>query len=204
MFCERQWGLIHIEQLWEENRLTAEGRVLHEKAHQAGSEGRPGMRIARGLRLRSLRLGLAGQADVVEFHREAGGASVPGLDGLWRAHPVEYKRGRPKRDSCDEVQLCAQALCLEEMFGCAVREGALYYGEPRRRDVVELGARLRSQVEALARKMHELHHAGRTPVAVYQPKCRSCSLVLPCMPRVIAKPRRVADYLAEALKGGED
>lgn len=201
MFCERQWGLIHIEQMWEENRLTAEGRVMHEKAHQAGSEGRPGVRIARGLRLRSLQLGLVGRADVVEFHRDAEGRPAPGLEGLWRAYPVEYKRGRPKRDACDEVQLCAQAMCLEEMFGCEVREGALYYGQPRRRDRVELEKELRTQVETLARRMHELYASGRTPAAVYEAKCRSCSLLELCMPKALEKAPRVARYLATALDG---
>ena len=110
MFCERQWGLIHIEQIWEENRLTAEGRVLHERAHQAGSESRPKIRTSRGLRLHSLRLGLVGQADVVEFHPSIDGVVLPELEGLWRPFPVEYKRGRPKKNACDEVQLCAQAL----------------------------------------------------------------------------------------------
>src|SRR5216683_5044670 len=101
-FCERQWGLIHIEQIWAENRLTAEGRVLHDRAHEAGSETRPGLRIARGLRVRSLRLGLSGEADVVEFRAAPDGAALPGEDGFWRPFPVEYKRGRPKRDHCDE------------------------------------------------------------------------------------------------------
>src|ERR1039458_1818468 len=101
VFCERQWRLIHIEQVWAENRLTAEGRVLHDRAHEAGSESRPGLRIARGLRLRSLRLGISGQADVVEFRAAPNGVALPGEDGFWRALPVEYKRGRSKRDHCD-------------------------------------------------------------------------------------------------------
>jgi len=112
VFCERQWALIHIEQMWSENRLTAEGRALHDRAHDAGSESRPGLRIARGLRLRSLRLGLSGQADVVEFRAAPSGVSLPAENGLWQPFPVEYKRGRPKPDHCDHVQLCAQALCL--------------------------------------------------------------------------------------------
>src|ERR1039457_2553385 len=125
VFCERQWALIHIEQVWAENRLTAQGRGLDERAAEGGGESRPGLRVARGLRLRSLRLGLAGQADVVEFHAAAEGVRMAGEEGWWRPFPVEYKRGRPKPDRCDEVQLCAQGLCLEEMFEAPVAAGAL-------------------------------------------------------------------------------
>jgi CRISPR-associated exonuclease Cas4 len=204
MFCERQWGLIHIEQMWEENRLTAEGRVLHERAHQAGSESRPKVRTSRGLRLHSLRLGLVGQADVVEFHPFTDGVVLPELEGLWRPFPVEYKRGRPKKNACDEVQLCAQALCLEEMFGREISEGALYYGEPRRRTQVVFDGKLRARTEALAGRMHELYRAGTTPLAAYEPKCDGCSLIARCLPRLLAKPPGVARYLARALAVGED
>jgi CRISPR-associated exonuclease Cas4 len=207
MFCERQWGLIHIEMAWSENRLTAEGRVLHEKAHDAGVENRPGIRITRGLRLRSLRLGLSGQADVVEFQRSVpGGAGValPDAVGLWRPFPVEYKRGRPKRDACDEAQLCAQALCMEEMFGGVIPSGALYYGERRRREEVAFGPSLRDETEKLAARMHLLYRARRTPLAEYGPKCGSCSLLAQCMPRLLAKPPAVGRYLARALELGDD
>jgi len=204
MFCERQWGLIHIEQAWDENCLTAEGRVLHDRVHEAGAESRPGVRTARGLRLRSLRLGLVGQADVVEFHQSEDGVALPDLEGLWRPFPVEYKRGRPKRDACDEVQLCAQALCLEEMFGGEIRAGALYYGQPRRRKDVAFGGALRARTETLARRMHELYRSGTTPPAVYEPKCDSCSLIARCLPRLLAKPPGVARYLARALAVGEE
>ncbi len=204
MFCERQWGLIHIEQIWEENRLTAEGRVLHERAHKAGSESRPSARTSRGLRLHSLRLGLVGQADVVEFHPSADGVVLPELEGLWRPFPVEYKRGRPKRNACDEVQLCAQALCLEEMFGREISEGALYYGEPRRRRQVAFSSNLRARTEALAGRMHELYRVGTTPIAAYEPKCDGCSLIARCLPRLLAKPPGVARYLARALAVNED
>ncbi len=204
MFCERQWGLIHIEQIWEENRLTAEGRVLHERAHEPGAENRPNIRTSRGLRLHSLRLGLVGQADIVEFHRSAEGVALPEVEGLWRPFPVEYKRGKPKRDACDAVQLCAQSLCLEEMFSCAISEGALYYGEPRRRTPVVFDGKLRARTEALAARMHELSGAGTTPLAAYEPKCDGCSLIARCLPRLLAKPPGVARYLARALAVGED
>jgi CRISPR-associated exonuclease Cas4 len=204
MFCARQWGLIHIEQIWEENRLTAEGRVLHERTHQPGSENRPGLRTARGLRLHSLRLGLAGQADVVEFHRAEIGIALPDTDGFWRPFPVEYKRGRPKRDACDEVQLCAQALCLEEMFACHIGDGSLYYGESRRRHPVAFSAALRGRTETLAARMHEIYQTGATPLAPYEPKCEGCSLIARCMPRLLAKPPSVSSYLARALLSGGD
>jgi CRISPR-associated exonuclease Cas4 len=204
MFCERQWGLIQIEQQWEENRLTAEGRVLHVRAHDGAAENRAAIRTARGLRLRSLRLGLAGQTDVVEFHRSGNGVVLPGLDGLWRPFPVEYKRGKPKRDACDEVQLCAQALCLEEMFGAQIQTGALYYGEPRRRIEISFRDELRRATEALAKRMHDLYRGGKTPLPVYESKCDSCSLIGCCMPRLLAKGPAVARYLAHTLAAAEE
>ena len=203
-FCERQWGLIHIEQQWEENRLTAEGRVLHERVHDGGSEGRPGVVIARGLHLCSLRLGLTGQADVVEFQEVEAGAGgamqLPERAGWWRPFPVEYKRGKPKADSCDEVQLCAQAMCLEETFGVEIARGALFYGTSRRRTEVRFDGELRRRTEELARRMHELYAAGVTPSAVYAKKCDRCSLYGRCLPRAISKRASVKRYLARALR----
>jgi CRISPR-associated exonuclease Cas4 len=204
LFCERQWALIHIEQIWEENRLTAEGRLLHERAHQSGSESRSNVRTSRRLRLCSFRLGLIGQADIVEFHRVGNGITLPDVEGLWRPFPVEYKRGKPKRDACDAVQLCAQALCLEERSGCEILEGALYYGEPRRRHRVVFNSQLRAQTEALAARMHELYRARTTPLAAYDAKCERCSLMARCLPRLLTKPPRVARYLARALTFPEE
>jgi CRISPR-associated exonuclease Cas4 len=197
-FCERQWGLIHIEQQWEENRLTAEGRILHERVHEAGTEARPGVVIARGLHLRSLRLGLTGQADVVEFHRSETGVELPDREGCWHPFPVEYKRGRPKADSCDDVQLCAQTLCLEEMFGTVIESGALFYGTNRRRTAVRFYAALRERTEKLARRMHQLYSAGVTPPAVYAKKCENCSLYNRCLPRTASRRVTVERYLASA------
>lgn len=201
LFCERQWALIHIEQIWAENRLTAEGRELHDRAHEAGSESRPGIRIARGLRLRSLRLGIVGEADVVEFRAAATGAELPGETGLWQAFPVEYKRGKPKRDDCDRVQLCGQALCLEEMFAATVPDGALYYGTPRRRQDVAFSAALRSETESLAARMQELYRDRVTPRASYGLKCEKCSLLTSCMPKTLGSGRAVERYLARAIAG---
>lgn len=207
LFCERQWGLIHIEQQWEENRLTAEGRLLHDRVHDAGTETRVDLVTARGLALRSLRLGLSGQADAVEFHRvPAGppqGAPLDGRQGWWRPFPVEYKRGRPKADACDEVQLCAQAICLEEMLGVEIPSGALFYGAERRRKAIEFSGSLRAQTEELARRMHQLYAARATPPAVYSKKCERCSLIGRCLPAAVSKRDAVKRYLARALRDEE-
>jgi CRISPR-associated exonuclease Cas4 len=185
-FCERQWGLIHLEQQWNENRLTAEGRLMHENADTETTEIRDGVRTCRGLRIRSLRLGIAGRADVVEF----------GPDG---PRPVEYKRGKPKADDIDEVQLCAQALCLEEMLGVSIAEGSLFYGEPRRRTAVVFDAALRDRVERLIERLHELMRAGVTPGPVYAKKCKSCSLLQVCEPKSTGG-KSAKDYLRRALR----
>ncbi len=208
LFCERQWALIHIEQQWEDNRLTQEGRVLHDRAHQGGTETRPDVVIARGLRVRSLRLGIAGEMDVCEFHRtdEADGVAMrlAEREGWWFPFPVEYKRGRPKKGACDEVQLCAQAICLEEMFGTSVRSGALFYGENRRRTSVAFNPALRGQTEWLAERMHKLFNSGVTPAAVFAPKCENCSLKLRCMPALGRKQAGVAGYISNALRRRQD
>ena len=202
-FCERQWGLIHIEQQWEENRLTTEGRILHERVHEAATEARPGVVIARGLYLQSLRLGLTGQADVVEFHGSEAGVELPGRKGRWRPYPIEYKRGRPKTNSSDEVQLCAQTLCLEEMFSTVIESGALFYGMNRRRTEVRFDAVLRKRTEELSGRMHQLYSTGVTPAAVYAKKCENCSLCNRCLPRTASKRATVERYMASALKDVE-
>jgi len=231
-FCERQWALIHLERLWAENPLTVEGHHLRDRTHQPDTESRGDLRIARGLRLRSLRLGLSGIADVVEFQRMVGngpechserseescsdpqtqarflaalgmtkaGVSLPGVRGLWQPFPVEYKRGRPKPGPYDEIQLCAQALCLEEMLGVAIPAGALYYGRPHQRQEVALNAELREQTEKLAARLHELFEAGQTPPARYEKKCESCSLLTLCMPKTTGGGKSVDRYLAGMLE----
>lgn len=197
-FCQRQWALIHLEGQWAENRLTAEGRVLHERVEEGGRESRGDMLITRAVPLRSGRLGLSGKADVVEWHRtgegECGAVALPSKAGRWRPFPVEYKRGRPKPGHMDEVQLCAQALCLEEMLGVRIPAGALYYGQPRRRVDVAFDEPLRAETETLATRMHALFAAGQTPIARYEPKCKGCSLRERCLPET-AGTGRVARYL---------
>ena len=198
-FCPRQCALIHIEQVWAENRLTAEGRVMHERVHEAGSESRPEVRTARGLRLRSLRLGLTGVADVVELRPEEEGVAVPGLRGAWRLTPVEYKRGRPKPDRCDEVQLCAQAMCLEEMLNASIPSGAIFYGQPRRRMEVPLDEALRAETAQASARVHEMLDSGRTPSAVLIPGCKSCSLLDACQPATAGAGKSARRYIGQML-----
>jgi CRISPR-associated exonuclease Cas4 len=192
MFCPRQCALIHLEQIWEENRFTAEGRLQHQRVDAGGSEKRRDIRQAFGLPIRSLRLGISGKADVVEFHR--------GEDSPLRPYPVEHKRGRRKEEDWDRVQLCAQALCLEEMLGRPVPEGALFYEKERRREVVLLDVGLRRETEDLARSVHELMAAQRTPPPVYMPKCDACSLISRCLPKDVGSKRRVEDYFTRMLE----
>jgi CRISPR-associated exonuclease Cas4 len=196
-FCERQCALIHIEQVWSENRLTAEGRLMHERVHEQDSESRGDLYIVRGLKLRSLELGLTGVADVVEFHRSEAGIALPGKRGVWQPFPVEYKRGKPKKDSCDEVQLCGQAMCLEEMLCIGIENGALYYGSQHKRHDVEFGPELRKETGELARRLHSLIESGKTPLAVYEKKCEHCSLFELCMPE--ARKGDVKKYMDEML-----
>jgi len=189
MFCPRQCALIHLEQIWVENRFTAEGRLMHDKVDQTGSERRRDVKRVFALPIRSLRLGLSGKADVVEFHRQE--------EGAWRPYPVEHKRGRRKEEDWDRVQLCAQALCLEEMLGVAVAEGALFYGKEKRREVVEIGDELRRETEETAAAVHSLFAADRTPSPEYGPKCENCSLLEVCIPKELVRTGgSISRYLA--------
>jgi CRISPR-associated exonuclease Cas4 len=194
VYCMRQAALIHIERLWEENRFTAEGRVLHEVAHEPGLRRQKGLRRVTALPLASKRLNLSGVADLVEFR--------DGPDGE-TAYPVEYKRGKAKLHRADEVQLCAQALCLEEMTGRAVPEGALFYAEKKRRLVVPFDAELRRLTEATALEFGELLAAGRTPPAVWRAdRCRACSLIELCRPKAAGK--SAIAYRARAIAASLD
>ena len=184
VFCERQFALIHVEGLWAENPLTISGRQLHERADLPGHALGAAVRVARALPLRSDRLRLAGKADVVELHREADADA--GI--LWRPFPVEYKRGRPRPGGADEVQLCAQAICLEEMLGLEVPRGALFYGSTRRRKAVEFSPAIRARVEAAARRCHELFDARLTPRVARHKGCDRCSLLETCLPDVTGSP----------------
>ena len=180
LFCRRQCALIHIERVWAENVFTVQGGILHERAHEQGCESHDGIRVARAVSLRSLQLGLTGVADVVEFHPAAGCGEV--------AFPVEYKRGRPKSDACDTVQLCAQALCLEEMLGRPVPAGALFYAETRRRIDVPFDTDLRALTLATIAELAALFSAGRTPPPTpHRSRCKACSLLDLCRPEAVRR-----------------
>jgi CRISPR-associated exonuclease Cas4 len=204
-FCRRQWALIHIEQQWSDNVLTYEGQLLHEKADDPMIKESRGHRIiSRAVPVVSHRLRVYGVADVVEFHRcveEEGGISLPSRRGKWKPYPVEYKRGKPKPDKYDELQLCVQAMCLEEMLGVDIPEGALYYGEVGHRVRIELHDGMRKQAELLINEMHGLLHEGRTPEAVISPKCTRCSLREVCQPKLLG--RRASEYLKRHMTAVE-
>ena len=189
LFCPRQCALIHVEQLWAEDAATAAGRLLHERVDAGGGESRRSLRVARGLMLRSLALGVVGRAAAGEFH---GKPQQP--------YPVEYKRGKPKAHRADEVQLCAQAICLEEMFGKAVPEGALFYGETRRRTVVVFDDELRTLTAAVAVAARATVAGTVTPRPWRMPACRRCSLEVLCQPARLEKPPVVARWLAAQIE----
>lgn len=181
--------------------MTAEGIIAHERAHGEENEARGDLRVTRGLRLRSLRLGLVGQADVIEFHKTEGqGIPLEGQQGLWNPFIIEYKRGKPKIGHEDEVQLCAQAMCLEEMLGISLSSASFFYGQPRRRYDVDLNEDLRKETETLVSLLHELTLSGKTPAAEYSHRCKSCSLMDICLPRVIKGQKNVKKYLSRILE----
>lgn len=199
-FCRRQWALIHIENQWAENFRTTDGAILHENAHNAAfTESRGELLITRDLRIFSKTLGLSGACDVVEFHQSPDGIPLKKRTGLWQPYPVEYKRGHPKESTTDELQLCAQAMCLEEMLCCEVPEGALYYGEIRRRKTISFSAELRQEVQSLAAEMHALYDRGWTPKVKPSKSCNACSLKELCLPKLL-KNRSVASYLHHVME----
>jgi len=198
IFCERQCALIHVEQVWAENRLTAEGRIMHDRVHDADSVSRGDVKVEYAMPLRSLRLGLIAKADVVEFHRRI----FPGEETpeKWQPFPVEYKHGKPKKDNSDKVQLCAQAMCLEEMLGVDVPQGAIFYGKTRRRQDVTFDSELRRQTEDTAKRFHSLVESGKTPKPVYTKRCDSCSVYEFCMPKTVEHGRSIKRYILNSVR----
>jgi len=194
-FCERQCALIHVEQLWVENRFTAEGRILHDHVDSGGRESRKKIRVEFSVPLRSLSLGLIGKADVVEFHKE----KIADGKSIWRPFPVEYKRGKPKKNNCDRIQICAQALCLEEMTGCDVHEGALFYGKTRRRKDVAFDQNLRQETMETAVRLHDLVKERKTPLPQFTAKCRHCSFIDLCLPEKVGGQRSARQYLNKLI-----
>lgn len=202
-FCRKQWAMIHIEQQWAENYRTTAGELMHKKAHDDASfEKRGDLLIIRGMRISSRNLGLSGQCDVVEFHQDENGVSLFGYDGKWKPIPVEYKRGTPKENNADELQLCAQAMCLEEMLQVYVQDGYLYYGENRRRSHVDFTDSLREEVRNAAKEMHELFQRGYTPNVKPSKKCKACSLENLCLPK-LQKTVKVRDYIEKGIKADD-
>lgn len=201
LFCRRQWALIHVERQWQENALTAEGRILHKRADDPFfTETRKGLVIARSVPVASYRLGLSGVCDVVEFTASPDGVQLPGREGLFLAAPVEYKRGKEKRDHSDEAQLCAQAICLEEMLALTIPFGYLYYGETRHRVPVELSADLRELVRSMSDEMHAYFARGYTPRVKPFKGCRSCSLADVCLPVLQEKVVVASKYIKQQVE----
>ena len=200
LFCRRQWALIHIEQQWAENLRTTEGELMHDRAHDSSfAESRGDLYIVRGLRVMSHELGISGECDVVEFHRSPDGVPLAQKEGLWKPYPVEYKHGQPKSDDCDAVQLCAQAMCLEEMLCCEIPAGALFYGQTRRRQEVAFTPELRTRVKEAAEEMQRLYRRAYTPKVKPSKACNACSLKELCLP-VLCRDKSVADYLRRAME----
>ena len=201
LFCRRQWALIHIEQQWKENALTAEGRIMHQRADDPFfTETRNGVVIARSVPVASYRLGLSGVCDVVEFTASPDGVKLPNRDGLYLPSPIEYKRGREKHDHSDETQLCAQALCLEEMLSTTIPRGFLFYGETRHRVEIPFTVELRVLVKEMSDEMHNYFSRGYTPRVKPSKACRSCSLADICLPVLQEKVIAASKYIKQNLE----
>ena len=194
LFCERQCALIHIEQIWSENYFTAQGRNLHERVDKGGERSGKDVRTEYGVFLRSYQLGLIGKADVVEFYRIRCDTKTS-----WFPHPVEYKRGKPKDNDCDRIQLCAQAFCLEEQLGVNITSGAIFYGKIRRREKVIFDDLLREKTIKAAERLHSLISSGITPAPTLTAQCRTCSLRESCMPKLVHQKGSVENYINKTL-----
>ena len=200
IFCKRQWALIHIEKQWCENEKTVDGQFFHKNAHdKIRHERRGNTLISRGMYVHSRELGLSGQCDVVEFYKCENGINIVGEKDLWQPYPIEYKRGKKKPTLCDEAQVCAQAMCLEEMYCCNIPEGAIYYGENRHRMNVDLNEKIRNLVRESVKEMHDLYTRGQNPKVHKKKSCESCSLVGICMPELFEE-NTVDDYIQRMIK----
>ena len=203
LFCRRQWALIHIEQQWKENALTAEGKIMHKRADDPFfTETRNGVITARSVPVASYRLGLSGVCDVIEFKASADGVSLPNRDGFYLPSPIEYKRGKEKHNHSDETQLCAQAMCLEEMLSTRIPHGYLFYGETRHRVEVEFTPELRTLVQEMSAEMHIYFSRGYTPKVKTHKGCRSCSLADICLPVLNEKVIAASKYIKQQIETG--
>jgi CRISPR-associated exonuclease Cas4 len=201
VFCRRQWALIHVERQWQENALTAEGRLLHRRADDAFfTESRDHLVVARSVPVASYSMGLSGVCDVVEFTRSPRGAQLPGREGFWLPAPVEYKRGGEKHGPSDASQLCAQAMCLEEMLLVPIPVGYMFYGKTRRRIPVELTTGLREFVAEMSVEMHAYFDRGHTPRVKASKACHTCSLLDICMPKAQEKLISASTYLRQQIE----
>lgn len=198
-FCRRRWALVHIEQLWEENALTLEGHFMHERVHDDSfTEARGSLLLSRGMPVRSQELRITGVCDMVELYKDENGVPIQGRNGRWRLYPVEYKLGQPDVQGADALQLCAQAMCLEEMFVTDIPEAALYYGKIKRRKRVLLTEELRQKVRDTVMEMQQLMLKGHTPKAKMGKACKSCSLVEICQPKLV-KQVSASEYIHRAF-----
>ena len=201
LFCRRQWALIHVERQWQDNVLTAEGKLMHKRADDPFfTEARKGVVTARSVPVASYRLGLTGICDVVEFTLAEDGVRLPRREGLFKPAPVEYKRGRQKLDHSDEAQLCAQAVGLEEMLSTSIPIAFIFYGETRHRVTVELTEELRALVFKMAHEMHAYFRRGHTPKVKPTKACRSCSLSDLCLPRLSENQKSASQYIREHIQ----
>ena len=199
-FCRRQWALIHIEQQWEENVHTVMGELMHKRVHDPYlTEKRKGVLVVRALPISSKTLGVSGECDVVEFHTSENGIKLYGHRGLYSVYPIEYKKGKPKLTQEDKLQLAAQAMCLEEMFSTEIPEGAIFYGETRRREIVAIDETLRSEVQQMFQEMHQYYERNYTPRVKYSKSCNACSLREMCLPK-LGKNISVKEYMDQMLK----
>lgn len=202
-FCRRQWALIHIEQQWEENQRTVEGEWMHRNAHNGYfTEKRGDVIITRDMPVYSRTMEVTGKCDIVEFHRSDDGISLHGREGTYKVYPVEYKRGEPKENDSDILQLTAQAMCLEEMMSCEIEEGAIFYGEIRRRTKVEFSQNLRDKVKSAFSEMHQYYDRRYTPRVRFSRSCNACSLKDICLPR-LGKNKSAQKYIEDCIGGGE-
>ncbi len=199
-FCRRQWALIHIEQQWQENIRTFEGKIMHDNAHDPDfREKRKDVLTVRAMKVFSRSMGISGECDVVEFHRSEDGITLQGCEGLFYVIPVEYKRGAPKQHDADELQLTAQAMCLEEMLVTQIKKGFLYYGETRHRTEVIFTPELREKVRKSFEEMHSYYKRSYTPKVKMNPSCKQCSLYDLCMPQ-LCKEISAAKYIDDMIK----
>lgn len=202
-FCRRQWALAYIELQWQENVRTVEGRLLHENAHDASiKEKRGDLLVVRAMPVHSSEFGISGECDVVEFHKSKEGVTLFGREGRYTIVPVEYKRGKPKTTDADELQITAQAICLEEMLCCEIPYGYLYYDEIRRREKIEFTEKLRQKVKDMFLEMHKYYSQGYTPKVKISKSCNACSLKDICLP-VLNKNVSVKNYIDRRMREEE-